>query len=321
MTLAVMKRTGRTPEAPNRAAVRTTAAPPPRAFEVQSRIRTLLAAKIDFVSNRCFREANAEAEILCRPPGGQKESRSTLVSRELPAHLARLCESAILSAEVEAELFRRLNYLKFRAQALRMQLNPDRPNRRRLEAAERYLAEATTIQHRLIQANLRLVISIVKKFATPQHSFDELLSDGMWSLMHAVEKFDYARGFRFSTYAYRAIARNAYRAVLNRQKENARFAVDFEPASFDAVDDRSTAEMSEQTWSRLRSRMETYLGLLDRREQLIIRSRFALGAHRRVRTFQSLADRLGISKERVRQLEQRAIEKLRQLASEHGAAW
>ena len=55
---------------------------------------------------------------------------------------------------------------------------------------------------------------------------------------------------------------------------------------------------------------------LDRRERLIIRSRYALGSHRRVRTFQDLADRLGISKERVRQLEQRALGKLRALAAE-----
>jgi len=55
---------------------------------------------------------------------------------------------------------------------------------------------------------------------------------------------------------------------------------------------------------------------LDRRERFIIRSRYALGAHRKVRTFQCLADKLGVSKERVRQLEQRAVSKLRTLAAE-----
>jgi RNA polymerase primary sigma factor len=53
---------------------------------------------------------------------------------------------------------------------------------------------------------------------------------------------------------------------------------------------------------------------LDRRERFIIRARFSLGSHRRVHTLQSLADRLGVSKERVRQLEQRAMEKLRAMA-------
>jgi RNA polymerase primary sigma factor len=55
---------------------------------------------------------------------------------------------------------------------------------------------------------------------------------------------------------------------------------------------------------------------LDRREKFIIRARFSLGSHRKVHTLQSLADRLGVSKERVRQLERRAMEKLRVMAGE-----
>ena len=58
---------------------------------------------------------------------------------------------------------------------------------------------------------------------------------------------------------------------------------------------------------------------LDRREKLIIRARFSLGSHRKVHTLQSLADRLGISKERVRQLERRAMEKLQEMAAEQDA--
>ena len=75
---------------------------------------------------------------------------------------------------------------------------------------------------------MRLVMSIVKKFVTPQHSFDDMLSDGICTLMQAVEKFDYDRGFRFSTYAYRSIARNAYRSVTTARKEEARFTRDAE---------------------------------------------------------------------------------------------
>jgi RNA polymerase primary sigma factor len=55
---------------------------------------------------------------------------------------------------------------------------------------------------------------------------------------------------------------------------------------------------------------------LDRRERLIVRCRYALGGHRKVKTFQTIADRLGVSKERVRQLEQRAMSKLRAMAAE-----
>jgi RNA polymerase primary sigma factor len=56
------------------------------------------------------------------------------------------------------------------------------------------------------------------------------------------------------------------------------------------------------------------LDRLDRREKLIVRARFSLGGHRRVQTLQKLADRLGVSKERIRQLEKRALDKLRDMA-------
>ena len=58
------------------------------------------------------------------------------------------------------------------------------------------------------------------------------------------------------------------------------------------------------------------LDRLDRRERFIVRSRYALGSHRKVKTFQYLADKLGVSKERVRQLEQRAVGKLQAMAKE-----
>jgi RNA polymerase primary sigma factor len=77
-----------------------------------------------------------------------------------------------------------------------------------------------------------------------------------------------------------------------------------------------TSPLDEQQWARMRTLLSNLLPQLDRREQFILRGRFALGAHREVRTFQCLADKLGVSKERVRQLEQRAIAKLQALAQQ-----
>ena len=78
--------------------------------------------------------------------------------------------------------------------------------------------------------------------------------------------------------------------------------------------------MDIKTWTRLRGLLTQIMGQLDRRERLIIRCRYALGGHRKVKTFQTIAERLGVSKERVRQLEQRAMAKLRALVggTEHG---
>jgi RNA polymerase primary sigma factor len=212
-----------------------------------------------------------------------------------------------------------MNYLKFRANALRVKLDPDQPDADIVVEAESLLQKATELRDRIVRANIRLVISIVKKFVTPKLSFDDLLSDGIASLMHAVDKFDYDRGFRFSTYAYRVVTRDAYRAVTDQQRRDSRFD---SAASDDLahIPDRDrSSPLHEHRWMRMRALAQSMIELLDRREQFILRSRFALGAHRKVRTFQCLADKLGISKERVRQLEQRAIMKLQAMAAESSA--
>lgn len=151
---------------------------------------------------------------------------------------------------------------------------------------------------------------------TPQQSFDELLSDGLLALLKAVDKFDFSRGFRFSTYAYRAIARNASQN-LARQASQQRQQVQLSAAE-PVEDARREKTIDERSWERLRSNLAEMMAHLDPREQFVVRSRFALGSQLQARTLQSLAEELGVSKERVRQLEQRAILKLNRLASAQG---
>ena len=84
---------------------------------------------------------------------------------------------------------------------------------------------------------------------------------------------------------------------------------------FDVADDRLESRISAERWNLLRSKLDTLLDQLDRREKFIIRARFSLGGHRKVQTLQRLADSLGVSKERVRQLETRALGRLRDLGA------
>lgn len=241
--------------------------------------------------------------------------------RELPAHLRRMCNTTLLTAEQEQALFKEMNLLKHRANSLRSQVDVDAENLEKLsdqvEEIESLLASAKEVREHLVKANMRLVMSIVKKFVTRQHSFDDLLSEGTFTLMQAVEKFDYSRGFRFSTYAYRSIVRSIYRLIANAQKEDERVTLVSEEWPFETQEGEDASSLNDQVWSNLRELTAAMMENLDRRERMIIRCRYALGAHRKVTTFQAIADRLGVSKERVRQLEQRAVNKLRAMASEY----
>ena len=149
---------------------------------VRERIIRLLRTEIDFISNKSFRTIDREFERQVLEDRFQVAGPVSAVPRSLPAHLARLCESGMLTPEEEQELFRRMNYLKYRANVLRSRLSPHAPDESMLEKVERFLAAAHAIRDHIIKANMRLVISVVKKFVTPQHSFDEMLSDGIYSL-------------------------------------------------------------------------------------------------------------------------------------------
>jgi RNA polymerase primary sigma factor len=167
-----------------------------------------------------------------------------------------------------------------------------------------------------VQANLRLVVSIAKKFSDVKNPFDELLSEGISTLMRAVEKFDYDRGFRFSTYATQAIRRTLCRMVNQAQRDRTRFVLTETAQLEESPADETEGMMTEQRWEELRGALGRMLNKLDPRERMIIRCRFGLDRTRQVRTLQSLAREFGVCKERVRQLEMRAMTKLRTMAEQ-----
>jgi RNA polymerase primary sigma factor len=290
----------------------------PTDSDLRRRIHQLLNEEIDFIPNREFFGCEAGRKIVGSKPAqtAGSSARKSNAPSYLPVHLSRMCETPLLSADEERDLFRRMNYLKFRANALRSRLNPARPNADAVAEIEQCLAAAREVRDRIIRANLRLLFSIVKKFVGPRHPFDELLSEGVAPLMRAVDNFDYAKGFRFSTYASRAIARDVHRSISHRRKQNLRFCTAPSHSLSNLTGEARASALEEREWMSIQEQIIRLMGKLDWRERVILRGRFGLSSRRKVRTLQCLADQLCISKERVRQLESRAIGKLKVIAEE-----
>jgi RNA polymerase primary sigma factor len=136
------------------------------------------------------------------------------------------------------------------------------------------------------------------------------------SLIRAVEKFDYARGNKFSTYASWAIMKNYARTIPDEHKRRDRFrAADME--LLQAATDRREDEYQQRlaTSDRM-AQVGKFLDRLDQREQTIIIRRYGLDHEREPQTLKEVGSALGVTKERVRQIEAKALEKLREAATE-----
>jgi RNA polymerase primary sigma factor len=283
----------------------------------EMRARKILEMPLDYIYNPEFDRLGAEERILnskpAREDGGRKKARAP---SGLPPYLASLYETPLLSAEDEQYLFRKLNFLKHRVRQLREDLNPQRARASQMDEIEGYVDEAAKTKNNLVQANLRLVVSIAKRHVTPANDFFSLVSDGNISLIRAVEKFDYARGNKFSTYASWAIMKNFARSIPDEFKHQDRFRTSLDEMFLSQPEHRSDQYEQEQAQRLREEQVHKILSRLDDREQRIIISRFGLDHQHEPLTLKEVGEDLGVTKERVRQLEARALDKLRQAAEE-----
>ena len=182
---------------------------------------------LDYMDNEQFASLRAEkraSEILGPPPESDLPKKKAPLPSGLPAYLAGLYEVPLLTREQEVHLFRKMNYLKYHASRLREKLDMDQPQRRLMDRIESLFEESVAAKNQIISANLRLVVSIAKRHVSQAEDFFDLVSDGNLSLIRAVEKFDFSRGNRFSTYATWAIMKNFARSIPAVLRHRDRFS-------------------------------------------------------------------------------------------------
>jgi RNA polymerase primary sigma factor len=281
-------------------------------------------------------------------------------------YLKEMSRVPLLSLEEELSLAKRVERGRQAKRDLARLSKENEPKRAELEAV---LQDGLMAREHLIKANTRLVVSIAKRYMGRGVPFLDLIQEGNLGLMKSIEKFDYKRGFRFSTYATwwirqtvtRAIAdqgrtirvpvhmtdriRQMYKAAhdleqvlghpptaeelavemeTDTHKVNWMLQVSWSPLSLESpvgddedsefgmfVEDEITPAPSQSAYENmLREKVNEVLNTLSPREARILRLRFGLD-HDRPYTLEEVGQKFGLTRERIRQIEGKALRRLR----------
>jgi RNA polymerase primary sigma factor len=344
-----------------------------RVDEALSKVEALLRQRDDLVSGAKRIAAKDRVKTLERLDRklGQRLEEADLAMQILGRIRGRLLEVRREAQRAQRER----SVVQDRVAALEVKIGID------LETFLRRMAQIEDSWHRLmevkntfVQHNLKLVVAIAKDFRNMGITFQDLIQEGNLGLIRAVEKFDYHRGHKFSTYAVWWIRQAFIRAIQNHSrtiripshvhdtllKYHRAYAeletrlgrdptpVDLakalkmpteqveqlqrmtrEPVSLEAEvrgtdtkqvkdyvkDPDAVSPVDGLDHARLERETQDGISLLSAREQNILRWRFGMSGEKE-HTLEEIGSKLGLSRERVRQLEARALAKLR--ASEHG---
>jgi RNA polymerase primary sigma factor len=281
---------------------------------LRRRVEGLLQENFKFMDSPIFRRKQIEKELF----SFESEPALPLTSwyqptRDEGADQAITGAPQLMNAAEERLMFYRFNYCKRRLSQLKREI---RAKGLTAQTAKEFLEWHRKFEHfreYLVRTNLALVLAMAKRTRLGEADFAEIVSEGNMALLRAVDKFNVDRGFKFSTYACRAILKAFSRTAMKASRHRTRFPVEFEP-DLEKSDwqDRRRDAVEEDCIDELKAIVERNLADLSNIEQTVIRRRFNWRQEEESPlTLEEVGRIIGVTKERVRQIQNKALAKIR----------
>ncbi len=265
---------------------------------------------VDFVNHASFEQADIENRLFGEASAVDVPRWTHFPEVLEDLHVVIKHRTALKPAE-EVHLFLRYNYAKCRlAQLLTAQRR--RVALGRAKQIVLWYARAQEAQDDLVNANMALVLAMGRRTRIPNVEFTEMISEGNMALLRSIEKFDVSRGFKFSTYACRAILKSFNRLASKTGRYRNHFPTEFDP-DLERSDQEDIKHDYQHDYSleSLHEVLTRNRAQLSDVEQTIVRERFALNDAGKKHTLAEVGRMVGLTNERVRQLQNSALDKLR----------
>jgi RNA polymerase primary sigma factor len=291
----------------------------------QALVRHILTTKYEYIANDVFALSDHQAERRVFDEAPEIERPDTSWYHPVMDYVAKHQQylqrhsPVLLTAKQEHALFLQFNYCRMRVCRLRDQLEGQDPlDADAADALLIWYRKASQYRDQIAQTNLALVLAMAKRVHVREVDFPDLVSEGNMALLRAVDKFDVARGFKFSTYACRAILKAFSRTGVKASRYRALFPAVFDP-TLEKSDhmDRKRAEHKADCVDELTTIIKDNRALLSDIESQVLKHRFALnkkpvnGQDPVPLTLKEVGRIIGVTKERVRQIQNKAMSKIR----------
>lgn len=283
------------------------------------RLRSLLDAPADYVADPAFSRSNAERKLFEQAPEIPEPNTSWYhpVMDDASGRTSKSVVNVVLDAEQERALFLQFNFARYRVNRLLRELDGKRPTAAQGRELLRWDAMAHRLRDQIARSNLALVLAMAKRVRHTDLDFGDLISEGNMALLRAIDKFNVSRGFKFSTYACRAILKAFSRSGMKQTQYRQLFPTDFDPLlERSDYQRRKYDEHENDCATEVRRIVADNRADLTDVERAIIHHRFALNAmdsETQPLTLEQVGHVVGLTKERVRQIQNKALEKIRKV--------
>jgi RNA polymerase primary sigma factor len=291
----------------------------------QMRLKEILEGKLDFVPDEAFSKSNAYKKLFDEAPPIPQPNTSWYhpVMEDLGSdRRVKSVVNVVLDAKQEQALFLQFNYARYKVLKLRDKVGKNPVTEEQARELLKWDALSKRLRDQIAQSNLALVLAMAKRVRHSDMDFSDLISEGNMALLRAIDKFNVSRGFKFSTYACRAILKAFSRSGMKHSLYRQLFPTDFDPALERSDFQRNKYDTHENDCATevMRIVMDNRAELTDV-EKEVIHHRFAINREASDSpvplTLEQVGQIVGLTKERVRQIQNKALEKIRQTLESH----